>query len=54
MSIKSSGQIDMENEIKLEIEKMYLNQSGSVNAMMEPAFVECSFEDKTLALEFTY
>lgn len=52
MSIKASGQTDMENEIKSEIEKMYLNQRGSVNAMMEPAFVVCSFEDKTLTLDF--
>ncbi|MDD3170024.1 MAG: PaaI family thioesterase [Eubacteriales bacterium] len=52
MKRNTAGQTDMENEIKSEIEKMYLNQSGSVNAMMEPEFVECSIDEKTLTLEF--
>ena len=42
----------METTIKAEIEKMYHNQSDSVNAMMKPEFVECSFERKMLTMTF--
>lgn len=42
----------MENSIKAEIEKMYHNQSDSVNAMMKPEFAECSLEGKSLTIAF--
>lgn len=45
-------QSTMEFSIKAEIEKMYHNQSDSVNAMMKPEFVECSFEGKMLTIAF--
>ena len=45
-------QSTMETTIKREIEKMYLKQADSVNAMMRPEFVECSFEDKALTIAF--
>lgn len=52
MASHAAAQHDMENEIKLEIDKMYINQSNSVNAMMTPEFVECSFAEKTLTLAY--
>ena len=46
------GQDKMEEEIKAEIGKMYRSQSDSVNAMMKPEFVACSFDEKTLTIAF--
>jgi len=52
MDLKKMDQYTMETSIKSEIEKMYHNQSDSVNAMMKPEFAECSFEEKTLTIAF--
>lgn len=46
------NQEKMEAEIKAEIEKMYRNQKGSLNEMMKPEFLACSFDEKTLAVAF--
>ncbi len=45
-------QSTMEKTIKEEVEKMYLKQADSVNAMMRPEFVRCSYEEKTLVIAF--
>lgn len=48
----SDGQKKMEAAIKTELE-VYLNQQAdSINGMMKPEFVECSFEQKTLTIAF--
>lgn len=52
MNTKKPDQGTMETSIKTEIEKMYRNQSDSVNAMMKPEFAECRFEGKTLTIAF--
>lgn len=41
----------MQAAIKAEIEK-YRNQGDSVNAMMKPEFVACSYDEKTLTVAF--
>ena len=42
----------MEASIKLDIEQMYKTQGECVNAMMQPEFIECNFEKKTLTMAF--
>jgi Uncharacterized protein, possibly involved in aromatic compounds catabolism len=52
MNENTDNQIKMEREISGEIDKMYVHQSNSVNAMMKPEFIGCSFENKTLTVAF--
>jgi len=47
-----SGQIQMETRIKSEIDTYLREQAGSVNGMMKPEFVDCSFDEKTLTVAF--
>lgn len=42
----------METRIKDEIKKYLTDQAGSINGMMCPEFVECSFEEKTLTVAY--
>ena len=46
------GQDAMEAVIKAEIDKMYQKQRNSINEMMKPEFVECSYDAKTLTVAF--
>lgn len=48
----NSEQSNMEDVLKSEIEKMYINQGTSVNGMMQPEFVRCNSAEKTLAVAF--
>jgi acyl-coenzyme A thioesterase PaaI-like protein len=47
-----SGQAQMEVRIRNEIEVYLTHQADSINGMMQPEFVECSSEAKTLVLAF--
>lgn len=42
----------MEERIKGEIEKYLADQADSINGMMRPEFVRCSYEEKTLTVAF--
>lgn len=48
----SDGQKRMEDRIKAELEVYLTEQIDSINGMMKPEFVECSFEEKTLIIAF--
>lgn len=51
MEIKGSQEA-MEKALKADFEKIYENQANSVNGMMQPEFVECDYENKTLTISF--
>lgn len=52
MSAKTGRQADMESQIRSQIEDMNSIQKNSVNGMMKPEFVECSHDEKWLAVAF--
>ena len=46
------GQIKMEANIKAQIDMYLTQQASSINGMMQPEFVACSYEEKTLTIAF--
>jgi acyl-coenzyme A thioesterase PaaI-like protein len=46
------GQMKMEAHIKAQIDMYLTQQANSINGMMQPEFVECSYEEKTLTIAF--
>jgi len=42
----------MEANIKSQIDMYLTQQANSINGMMQPEFVECSYEEKTLTIAF--
>lgn len=52
MQEHEKNQAAMERSIKGDIDQMYIRQDGFVNALMKPEFVECSYENKTITVEF--
>lgn len=45
-------QIRMDLEIKNNLEKIFVTQINQLNAMMEPKYKSCNYEDRTVILEF--
>lgn len=45
-------QIRMEQELKTSIEKVFVTQAGQINAMMEPKYISCNYDNRKAIIEF--